>query len=162
MTPPESTAHGPMDNGDSDHHGLPLGSLLGLLSAAFVAGALLLNLGGDATPDRALRAAHSMTPVPATPLLTVPSIPPATRSGSPPPRPTVYYFVSDAEQAQVVAAGFTGGATVGPILLAGTPEEEQRAWRIVGDLNVAHEYLTAHPPRVIDLREPARPATTAP
>lgn len=141
---------------EREEHRLPLGSLAGLLGAALVAVVLLLRQEGDDPPALTETRSLATGAVPRGFGAVVPSATPQL------PTARVFYFVTDVEQAQELAAAFTGGATVGEILLAGTTAEEARAWEIIGNRQASLAELSAHPARVIDLRPPGAPQGDAP
>lgn len=160
---PADIEHGPgreRATGDEDSRdGLPLGSLAGLLGAALAVLLVALSQGwrGPFAAEGAGDAARATAT--ASPTATATAGPSLVNAGpvSPPPRPPtarVFYLVSDWDQAQELAAAFSGGATGGEILLAGTAEQEARAWQVIGNHQSSIDELTAQPPRVIDLREP--------
>lgn len=128
--------------------GLPVGSLLGLLCAALVVVVVLMQLrSGRPAPAVGVDPPRSVTTI-------------AGASYTPVPA-RLYYLVSDRAQAQELAEAFTRGAVGGDILLAGTKEQEARAWRIISDQLAAHPSPNTGPPRVVDLREPDHsPAAT--
>lgn len=136
----------PTDDGTGGRD-LPVGSVLGLLGAALVAIAVLLTQKNDPAPPFV-----SVAPT-ATPVAQV-------SVGHPPAPARLYYLVSDWAQAQELAEAFTRGAVGGEILLAGTEEQEARAWQIIVDRQGANPDPNTGPPRVIDLREPLPPAAS--